>query len=123
MDFLHECRVLARKAYTPTTKVRATPHIGTPEWKFFHWIHGQPAAIIECLSFFVSHLIEMLGLEVEHAAIHGDLLAARHDIERIKLEGFDLTKRRLDAVQPLETATRPKSLLTEQKTTKSKFGD
>ena len=75
-----------------------------------HGVHKQPAAIIKKAALFISGLIEMLDLEIQHATGERDLLAARGNVQRVKLHGLHLMNCSVSAAQAFETTTGPKPL-------------
>jgi len=90
-------------------------HHDAPVRQLVHRAERQPTAPVEEPALAVSQLLPAARCVVKHAAVKLDVVAAGHDLERIKLQVLHRPQRLFGPFEPPPTPSRPQALLAQDK--------
>src|SRR2546423_2475501 len=107
----------AKIAFAPATP--APP----PVWQLVHWPDGQPAAPVKELALLIGQVFPHARRVIEHAAVQGNVLAARQDLQRVELQVLHGAHGRLGALAASPASSGPQALLAQDEATGGLDGD
>src|SRR5512132_2362077 len=78
--------MIAGNKAQPGFAIDLVPHNKAPVRQFIHRSDSQPIAPIKEFSLSVCYILPHIRKIIEYAAMQGDILAARNDLQRIELQ-------------------------------------
>ncbi|HLQ29549.1 MAG TPA: hypothetical protein VK140_09975 [Ktedonobacteraceae bacterium] len=114
-------RLMCFREGRPTRLLFATLHMETPVGKLGDWVDAEAAAIVKELACVVKHILKIRRTIPTHAAPQHDVVAACNDIQGVHLHGLDGAQCLGSTLLALPTSSRPQSLPSKYKASRSSF--